>query len=200
MSQVWYTSDPHFGHQRVAEQRAFATAAEMDEQICETWHRQVGIHDEVYVLGDIAANESGHALATLAGLPGRKQMVLGNHDEIHPMNRKSFSRTAMLAWLEVFDTLATFRPMELDGKDLLLCHFPYATWGDGTLRDGARYDQYRLPDLGVPLVHGHTHGPERTHGHSFHVGWDAWHELVPQTTLLDWLTSSELSEIPPQVA
>lgn len=172
----------------------------MDAQICSSWHRQVADADEVYVLGDIAARGDRQALVTLAGLPGHKHLVMGNHDEIHPMNRTTFSRAAMLAWLDVFETVATFRRLKLDGEELLLCHFPYAAWGDGALRDGSRYDQYRLPDLGRPLVHGHTHGSERAHGHSFHVGWDAWHELVPEETVLDWLTGTDLREIPSQVA
>lgn len=200
MSQVWYTADPHFGHQKVAQQRGFTSSEEMDAQICSSWHRQVADADEVYVLGDIAARGHRQALATLAGLPGHKHLVMGNHDEIHPMNRTTFSRAAMLAWLDVFETVATFRRLNLDGEELLLCHFPYAAWGDGALRDGSRYDQYRLPDLGTPLLHGHTHGSERAHGHSFHVGWDAWHELVPEETVLDWLTGTDLREIPSQVA
>lgn len=200
MTQVWYTSDLHFGHQRVAEQRGFANAEEMDAAICSAWRSQVAEDDTVHVLGDIAAHDHHQALAMLSQLPGHKHAVVGNHDDIHPMNRKTFSRTALLDWLDVFETVATFRRLELDGNELVLCHFPYAAWGDGALRDGSRYDQYRLPDVGTPLLHGHTHGPERAHGHSLHIGWDAWHELVPQETVTDWLTGADLREVSPRVA
>lgn len=42
-------------------------------------------------------------------------------------------------------------------------------------RRRARQPQFRLPDLGEWLIHGHTHSKERLDGpRSVHVGLDAW--------------------------
>ncbi|MFT8395311.1 hypothetical protein [Propionibacterium sp.] len=200
VSHVWFTADPHFGHAKVAHMRGFADPQAMNGEICQTWRRQVGPDDAVYLLGDIADSDPHEALAVLATLPGRKHLVAGNHDDVHPLHDTRFAHADMHAWLEVFETITTFRLMKIEGVPVLLSHFPYAAWGDGLFRDGARYDQFRLPDLGTALLHGHTHGAERAHGHSFHIGWDAWHELVPEQSVAAWLRSEELLEMSPEVA
>ena len=62
---------------------------------------------------------------------------------------------------------------------MLLSHFPYD--GDHTTTD--REQQYRLRDLGLPIVHGHTHAAKivtRSQEGTLqvHVGWDTWGGLV----------------------
>jgi calcineurin-like phosphoesterase family protein len=48
-----------------------------------------------------------------------------------------------------------------------------------------------LRDEGELLLHGHTHDKQKAHdGNMFHVGLDAWRELVPQETILDWISST----------
>lgn len=59
---------------------------------------------------------------------------------------------------------------------VLLSHFPYGNRDRGA----PRYLQYRLPDLGEWLLHGHTHSNERQLGKEIHVGWDAWGRLVSE--------------------
>src|SRR5690606_8522532 len=68
---------------------------------------------------------------------------------------------------------------KLAGRDFLLSHFPYQ--GDHT--DEPRYRQWRLPNLGEALLHGHTHRADQgVHQETFalegHVGLDAW-DLTP---------------------
>ena len=189
MGQVWYTSDPHFGHRFVADLRGYPNSDEMDAAIAEQWRRQVRKDDTVYVLGDLAVSSPYAALDILAELPGRKHLVAGNHDRINPIHRRTYKRALLDRYLSVFDTVATFRRLRLNGVVVLLSHFPYAAAGDGEGRPGNRYAQYRLPDMGTALIHGHTHDKQRAHGHMLHVGWDAWGELVPQGTVLEWLNS-----------
>ncbi len=187
MSAVWYTSDLHFGHQKVAAMRGYDNPQKMNEVIAEQWIAHVSPDDVVWVLGDIAVSHYTEALALFFTLPGRKRLIVGNHDLVHPMHQRSRRPAEQLRWHSVFDIVEPYAKLRLNGHEVLLSHFPYSSWGDGTQRGGSRYNQYRLPDLGAPLVHGHTHGAERAHGHSFHVGWDAWHELVPQERIVDWL-------------
>jgi calcineurin-like phosphoesterase family protein len=201
MSRVWYTSDPHFGHQKVAEIRGFKTTEEHDYAITHTWKSQVQKNDVVYVLGDISLSNYQYALDTIKELPGRKHLISGNHDIVHSMHSRGQSKSEQARWFETFDTIQTYLVRKLNGHKVLLSHFPYPDAGDGSHREGARYGQYRLPDLGLPLLHGHTHGKETIHDsqysddwtiikNQFHVGWDAWGRLVSQDEVIEWLNET----------
>lgn len=186
---VFYTSDPHFGHQKVSEIRGFNSTEDHDASIVETWSRQVNNKDVVYVLGDLAMSNHEYALDLIKSLPGTKHLIPGNHDPSHPMHRRSKTRHLRDA-LSVFDTVQPFVHSKLAGVYFAMSHFPYESWGDGQDRPGSRYNQWRLPDLGLPLLHGHTHGTEKAHDNMFHVGWDAWKRLVTQEEVIEWLTGS----------
>jgi calcineurin-like phosphoesterase family protein len=204
MPEVFYTSDLHVGHKLVSAIRGFhdgeagtspedpraviADPVRHDHVLAARWDATVKKDDIVYVLGDVSINGSQYALDWVAERPGRKHLIAGNHDPVHPMHSKYLN--ALPKWLMVFDSVQPFLRRKIAGHEVLLSHFPYFTWGDGPGRPDARYEQYRLPDLGVPLLHGHTHGPEIEHDHSYHVGLDA-HDmrLVPQSTILEWLES-----------
>lgn len=201
MSKVWYTSDIHFGHKKVSEIRGFSDTISHDEAIAREWERVVGKNDVVYVLGDIALGNYRYALDVFKTLPGRKHLISGNHDIIHPMHTRGHSRAEQDRWYEVFETIQPFLRKKLNKHELLLSHFPYSEWGDGEHREGSRYDQYRLPDHGLPLLHGHTHGKETFHDSGFtqdwmriknqcHVGWDAWGTLVSQEQVIEWLNET----------
>lgn len=165
---VWFTSDPHFGHRLVAEHRGFGddTYAH-DMKLMENWSKVVRQDDVVWVLGDLAVSNPTLALEILSRLPGRKHLVTGNHDPIHPMHRNTGKWVDR--YFKVFETVQPFARAKWDGKYFLMSHFPY-------LKDRGvpRYTQYRLPDEGMWLLHGHTHDSERIEGHEIHVGVDAW--------------------------
>lgn len=188
--QTFYTSDLHLFHDRVAAIRGFEHRGQHDLALVERWKATVQPQDAVYVLGDVTGSSSTraveYALAVVGQhLPGRKHLIAGNHDPVHPMHRRSFARW-MPAYLEVFDTVAPFLRRKIGGHEVLLSHFPYAAYGEGPHRGGAeasRHDQYRLPDMGIPIIHGHTHQPERSWreedgSYGVHVGLDAW-DLAP---------------------
>lgn len=195
MSTVWYTSDLHFGHKKVSEIRGFETPDAHDLAITEEWRRVVTKKDIVHVLGDLTLGPSARALQIIRELPGTKHFIAGNHDEVHPAHKTATSRIVTENWYRSFASVHPFLKKTLNHMPVLLSHFPYSDWGDGESREGSRYDQYRLPDKGLPLLHGHTHGREQAHtgwsgeAHMLHVGWDAWGTLVPQETVVEWLMS-----------
>lgn len=93
------------------------------------------------------------------------------------------------AYLEVFASVASAARRRVDGREVLLSHFPY-TRDRGT----ARHDQWRLPYQGLWLLHGHTHGTERVtyHQREIHVGLDAWDlQLVPLETVAALLVAAQ---------
>lgn len=206
MSEVFYTSDIHIGHNKVAELRGFyrdevrdAGGAIQPVRIVNTdmhdawlaavWDSTVKKDDSVFVMGDISINGGQHALDWIAARPGIKHLISGNHDPVHPMHRTATK--ALPEWGKYFETIQPFLRRKLLNSTLLLSHFPYASWGDGPGREGSRYDQYRLPDHGELLLHGHTHGTEKAHDNMLHVGIDAWQRLVPQSEVIEWVLKSQ---------
>lgn len=177
---TWFTADLHIGHKAVAELRGYADPADHDAVLAENWDRCVGPNDLVWVLGDLCIGGSWatrDALAWITDRPGRKRLILGNHDKPHPMHRDAHVWMAKFYYLPcagvrrpVFEHVSTAARIRVAGRSVLLSHFPYRD--DHT--DVPRYDQWRLRDQGELLIHGHTHSAERIRGREIHVGLDAW--------------------------
>jgi calcineurin-like phosphoesterase family protein len=200
---LFFTSDLHIGHRLVSGIRGFwdednvvqddpddiETARCLpdteahDAALAEYWDATVHKKDSVWILGDIAVSGYARALAWFAERPGKKILIAGNHDLVHPMFRRGGGE--MRKWLEVFDYIQPFARRKMLERTVLLSHFPYSGEGDRPRPD--RYPEFRLRDEGFPLLHGHTHGQERAHGHQLHVGWDAWGRFVANDEVLDWL-------------
>lgn len=181
---VFYWSDLHLGHNKVAELRGFSTTGEHDAAIIDAWATTVAPRDTVWVLGDLTAGgtrDTRNALEIIRQLPGTKRLITGNHDKLHPINRPRASDYS--AWLDTFVTIDSAARVKLHGISVMLSHFPYD--GDHTGED--RHSQWRLRDLGAPLIHGHVHDAWRTRGHMLNVGVDHWATPAPQDAVLDWL-------------
>ena len=179
---VHFTSDLHFGHRKAAEHRGFSEVAVHDATLVGNWRATVAPEDDVWVLGDLAASSPTYALEILRQLPGRKHLILGNHDQPHPMHRDAHKH--LRKYLDVFDSVAQSARRRIEGTEVLLSHFPY--YRD---RGEVRHTQWRLPDEGRWLLHGHTHGTEKVTltqtvpgwpyvSREIHVGVDAW-DLTP---------------------
>lgn len=72
----WVISDTHIGHHKMLQ---FGRDADFEEQICRNWQNLVGEEDTVIHLGDVFFRGSRH-LDRILDLPGRKILVMGNHD------------------------------------------------------------------------------------------------------------------------
>lgn len=173
-SETWFTADLHIGHKLVADKRGYPDPAAHDETLALHWDATVAPADAVWVLGDISGGGRGsqqRALDWLAARPGIKHLVAGNHDGVHPMNPDAHKM--MPDYLGVFASVQQSARRRLAGRELLMSHFPYleSRGGDDT---HSRFEQWRLPDLGSWLVHGHLHSGRQLAGHCIHVGLDAW--------------------------
>ena len=87
MTNVFLTSDTHFGHWGVCKflakdgfnkLRPWSNPQDMDEDMIQFWNDKVKPNDKVYHLGDVVINRSG--LKVLSRLNGRKVLIKGNHD------------------------------------------------------------------------------------------------------------------------
>jgi calcineurin-like phosphoesterase family protein len=192
---VHFTSDLHLGHEKVADLRGFASTEEHDAALLERWKERVAPADVVWVLGDLCAGgalATARALTALREWPGRKRLVLGNHDRAHPMYRDAHRWAP--AYASVFEWVTPAARTKVQGVEVLLSHFPYERD-----RGETRHAQWRLRDEGLPLLHGHTHGTERltvtppwrADRVEVHVGVDAW-GLAPVS---DAVVAAELREV-----
>lgn len=197
MANVFFTSDLHIGHRKIAMLRAAAFGGDLsfdpevddasaiqwhDSKLAAHWDEAIGKDDIVWVLGDISSGTNGAQLAALEWIrerPGTKHLVIGNHDGCHPMYRDShkWQRIYMDGAFESAQTAARRRLALPEGHcNALMSHFPYK--GD-TAGGTERFHQWRLPNLGKDyIIHGHTHRPEKFGGMQIHVGVDAW-EMKP---------------------
>ena len=196
---VYFSSDLHLGHRKVAEERGFDNPMEHDAAIYNCLEDTLKTGDQLWILGDMtvggtaAEQDALYQLRTGSLIRGVElHLIAGNHDSCHPMaNRNSHNRQRV--FLETFTSVQLFARRKIGGQQVLLSHFPYR--GDHTDED--RGLQYRLPDRGEWILHGHTHSSQieddevvvakhfggdpiykRRPNKQIHVGWDAWNRLM----------------------
>jgi len=200
---TFYTSDQHVGHKFISGLRGFWTVDQdgvrvpdveaHNASIAAKWDAQVRANDTVYVLGDTSMSWNESVQAWWAARPGIKHLISGNHDGTHPLHSKY--KKALKDWAPYFDTIQSQGSIKVEGRQIILSHFPYWSYGDGfdwdgEPRDTARFEEWRVSEIpGRLLIHGHTHGPEQAHDSQFHVGWDAWHDLVHEREVVAWVKS-----------
>lgn len=173
MSRRLILSDTHIGHLYMAGLRGFASVEEHDETIIDNWNKVVRDDDTVIVPGDAILGDRRAGIAKFKRMHGRKVLITGNHDDCWPGHANSWSKHAL--YQEAFDVIQQFARITIDGRTVMISHFPYTA--DRT--DPPRYNQYRLRDEGAILLHGHTHSHlRRTSDREIHVGADAW-KLTP---------------------
>lgn len=81
MSDIWFTSDTHFGHDRefLWGPRGFKSTAEHDEVIISNWNSIVKLDDIVYHLGDVMLGDLDYGMNCLSQLNGQIKIIRGNH-------------------------------------------------------------------------------------------------------------------------
>lgn len=208
MGRYWI-ADLHLGHEKVAKIRGFDTVEEHDATILQQLS-SLKIDDDVWVLGDISSGkpaEENRALWELQEISETNRvkfhLIAGNHDSVSSTHRTGYKKQR--EWLEVFESVQQFGRVKLAGHHVLMSHYPYARSGDGPGRGEGRYNEFRLPDVGAPLIHGHTHhteqhmsitatafnsgaaGSELGDLSQFCVSWDVKRGLVTEHDLNQWL-------------
>jgi calcineurin-like phosphoesterase family protein len=89
MSNIFFCSDHHFGHQNIIKftrdngdkLRSFNTLEHMQEYIIQKHNSVVQPGDKVYFLGDVCMTRTAEGLKILSRLNGEKILIRGNHDE-----------------------------------------------------------------------------------------------------------------------
>lgn len=167
-----FTADLHLGHANIIEYcpgRPGPGPEEMTAELIERWNSAVGPDDTVWFLGDVALGRIAETLPLVGLLNGTKHLVAGNHDRCWSGHKKTGQWTER--YIEAgFVDIAEQTTIELGGRSVLLCHFPYS----GDSHDTDRYVAHRPVDTGGWLLHGHVHDAWRVNGRQINVGTDVW--------------------------
>lgn len=147
--QVWFTSDTHFGHRRMAALRGFRNVDDMDCALISAWDSVVGPRDTVYHLGDLSFHKNPQTEAILKKLNGTIYLVPGNHD--HNPER-------LLAPGGLTGVLPAGDHKVAPKTKFFLSHYPHRVWSS------SHYGRIHL--------HGHCHGSIVPFGRSLDVGVD----------------------------
>ena len=149
----WYTADPHFGHNNILkfQKRPFRSITQMDTALIMNITAVVQPDDDLWIVGDFgfggSAGKEGYLEGVFHRIPGRKHLIVGNHDD---------ERVQNLPW-ESCSQLTEFT----DGETMVtLCHYPMITW------NRAR--------KGAIQIFGHVHSSWRGTRNSVNVGVDVW--------------------------
>jgi calcineurin-like phosphoesterase family protein len=188
---LYLTSDLHIGHANIIRfcKRPFRNVDHMNNEIVKRFNEVLTPEDTLLNLGDVVMGNRAENLKIVKRIMGKHILFPGNHDEPW-IGNPSDSRRANYTPLydEVFEGRIYQLPIlriEDDTKEpdefgmlpvlAYANHFPY----EGDSHDKPRYNDFRYPDEGWPLVHGHTHSAEKISRTAkgtlqIHVGVDAW--------------------------
>ena len=139
--QVWFTSDTHFGHENIIRfcNRPFKNAEEMNTELIRRWRETVPEDGIVFHLGDFAHGSSRLWNDILNALPGRKYLILGNHD----------LKAARQGFMSHFELVSQQMTIRVGGQAIVLNHNPFLCYG-GSYRD-------------VWQLFGHVHSGPASH-------------------------------------
>ncbi|MCJ2036473.1 metallophosphoesterase [Methylobacterium sp. J-068] len=164
---TYFIVDTHFGDAALVRRRrnTFGSVEAHDEALITRWNAVVGVDDEVWHLGDFAADASrAHCAWVFSRLNGTKRLVRGNHDT---------NRVLELPWAEppVESARLTVQASDGQGWRLFLSHYPHRSW-PGFWRETRH-------------LYGHTHACLSDTSRACDVGADAWdYRPVDLITLL----------------
>lgn len=107
MSNIWLTSDFHFGHDRefVWKARGYSSVEEMNEIQIEKFNSLVQSDDTVYILGDLMLGNNDEGIKCLKRLNGNKYFIRGNHDTDVRVNLYMDEQNANIGFLGDATTL-----------------------------------------------------------------------------------------------
>lgn len=147
MRDIFVTSDTHFSHANIlnftdsvtgekVRGDVFSSVEEMDETMIANWNSVVKPGDRVYHLGDVFFGDKDKFKTLWSRLNGRKNLIVGNHDDIRFLSSGAFFRK-----VQMWRMMPEF--------NMVLSHVP--------LHEASLIRHNIIPKLVYWNVHGHTH-------------------------------------------
>lgn len=153
MSNVFFTSDTHFFHEKLVPMRGFQSVDDMNDALVTAWNETVRPNDLIYHLGDVTFGKADASWEVMRWLHGQKHFIRGNHDGVLDKMVRKFPKLAT--------TYRQYHEIGVEGQRIVLFHFPILSW------HGAHRGWWHL--------HGHCHGnlsPSQMNGPMLDVGVD----------------------------
>ena len=178
---IFFTADHHFYHTNIIAycKRPFNSVEEMNDELVRRWNSVVDINDTVYYLGDFSL--ARRAVEVFAPrLNGEKYLIMGNHDQCHPIHKKKAELGLQTYIAAGFKTFELEKMIEISGQNVLLNHMPYREEiAEYQLKNNGnqptlKYNNLRPKDKGLWLLHGHVHEKWKIRDHMINVGVDVW--------------------------
>lgn len=177
MNTTWFTSDEHYFHKNVIRlcARPFADLEQMHAALIANFNALVHPGDVVYHLGDFVWNWNKVG-RILAQLNGEHHLIIGNHDQCHPVHDHHSPGKYPAEYLRMgFKSVQTDLKIHIGTHDVKLCHFPYMPKDvTGMEEYHLRFPDFRPKDEGGWLLHGHVHTQFKQQGRQINVGVDQW--------------------------
>ena len=137
---IYFWSDQHFFHHNIIKyaNRPFQSISEMNQKMVNNYYEKVKENDLVFFCGDVAFGEIELTRNLLKGSPGKKVLIMGNHD--FDKNKCIFRNYHLFdAICMGFDFTCNLNSKNVD---FIVTHYPI--------------DEKFLPE-GVVNIHGHIH-------------------------------------------
>lgn len=158
-SNVWLTSDTHFGHINILryEDRinklGIETIEEHDKKLIDNWNSVVNKDDLVLILGDFSFKSAPDTEKLIKELNGDKVLIRGNHDIF--LDDKEFDKS-------LFKAVYDYKETKYNKQEIALMHYP--------IQDFKHMNRVNNPAI---LLFGHIHSFEvDIPKHSYNVGVD----------------------------
>lgn len=153
MSNIFFTSDNHFGHKNIINfcketRKNHTSVEEMNEDMITIWNSTVSKNDIVYCLGDFSFLNSKDTSLILSRLNGGIHLIKGNHEKWVSNESVKFLKS-----------INDYKRIVIDKKLIILFHFPIVKF------DAMHWGSYHL--------YGHVHNQYTHPGRAMDVGIDA---------------------------
>ena len=159
----FFTSDLHFSHKLMVEERGFTDADQMNTSIIQSINNVVRPDDDLFIIGDLSFTNFENTEKILLSMQGRKHLILGNHDNLKFIKKLSHH----FIWIKDRYMLKV-KDEDVNGgnQKLFLDHYPMLTWPEAHHR--------------VWQVHGHCHNSLDSIYESTRIdcGYDVWRRPI----------------------
>ena len=121
-SNIFFTSDTHFGHNNILKytQRPYANINEHDEGLIANWNSVVSPDSIVFHLGDVAFASPERAAEILSQLNGHKILILGNHDQMFYGGCEAS---------KYFEHIIPQLSISIGSQRIIMNHYPFLAYG-----------------------------------------------------------------------
>lgn len=175
MSNIWFTSDTHFGHKNICRgvskwdnkentTRDFNTVEEMNQAIVKGINRKVKYDDTLYHLGDWSFGGISKIYEFWKQLECKNiHLILGNHDHHIEENNEIYTEQSSILTHDLFKSVQHTKEINVNGTMIFMSHYSHRVWNKS--------------HKGTIHLYGHSHGTLENfpHGKSMDVGIDSYY-------------------------